>query len=150
MVISTLPLFVKNYAQLSLYKTNLTEMKRTDFLKHLFSLVGTAWLGIRISKQESYVYYEGQIAGYQYYKGPGLEKQFTVGETLELKREQTNQFDEKAVAIYYKNQQLGYVKQNENQTLSRLLDQKKELKAHIIETKTDGPSWLRVTFRVVG
>ena len=128
-------------------------MKRIEFLKQSVGLLGTVFLGLKQElqpKKEKLIYYEGSIAGYQYYNGPKLESEFRQGEALELRREPKNNFDKKAVAIYYKGEQLGYVKQTDNKTLSLLIDQNQKLSAQIKETKMEAPMWLRVRFEVLG
>ena len=62
------------------------------------------------------------IAGFQYYQGLEAYHQLKVGTELELVRDSENKYDPDAVAIFYKDYQLGYIPRDCNKELSMFLD----------------------------
>jgi hypothetical protein len=61
------------------------------------------------------------IAGFTYYYGALVFNKLKVGKKLELKLEEDNKFDPRAVAIYYQEHKLGYVSRSENRIIYKLL-----------------------------
>lgn len=61
------------------------------------------------------------IAGFTYYDGALVFNKLKVGTKLELKLEEDNKFDARAVALYYKEYKLGFVPKSENRILYKLL-----------------------------
>ena len=61
------------------------------------------------------------IAGFTYYEGALAFKKLKVGKKLDLKLEEDNKFDARAVAIYYKEYKLGFVPRTENRIIYKLL-----------------------------
>ena len=49
------------------------------------------------------------IAGFTYYEGALAFKKLKIGKQVELKLEEDNKFDARAIAIYYKAYKLGFV-----------------------------------------
>jgi hypothetical protein len=71
-----------------------------------------------------------------------------VGEQLRLKREPSNPHDRHAVAVWFKNEHLGYIPRRENRTLARLLDQGEQLETTIVRLLEDENPWRKIRFRV--
>ena len=61
------------------------------------------------------------IAGFTFYEGAMCFEQLKIGKKLKLILEETNGFDPRAVAIYFKNKKLGFVPRNENRIIYKLL-----------------------------
>jgi len=62
------------------------------------------------------------IAGFTYYDGVDVFDKLKIGTKLLLKAEPENRFDPNAVAIYYKEDKLGFVPRAENEELFKFLN----------------------------
>lgn len=61
------------------------------------------------------------IAGFTYYDGPLAFGKLKIGSQLELKHEEDNRFDARAIAIYHKDYKLGFIPRSENRIIYKLL-----------------------------
>lgn len=61
------------------------------------------------------------LAGFAYYDGLDVIQELTLGQTVDLVKEDNNPYDEQAVAIYYKDKKLGYIPSSHNSMISTLL-----------------------------
>ncbi len=61
------------------------------------------------------------IAGFTYYNGPLVFSKLKIGKKLEMKLEEDNKYDARAIAIFYKNQKIGFVPKTENRILYKML-----------------------------
>jgi hypothetical protein len=91
---------------------------------------------------------ESPLAGYQYHRASGVWPFLRVGEALKLRREPGNPHDPNAIAVWYKNEHLGYVPRLENRTLAQMLDRGERLEARIVRLLDDENPWRRIRFRV--
>lgn len=91
---------------------------------------------------------ESPLAGYQYHRAAGVWPFLRVGEALRLRREPGNLHDANAIAVWYKNEHLGYVPRRENRTLAQMLDRGERLEARIVRLLDDENPWRRIRFRV--
>ena len=62
------------------------------------------------------------IAGFTYYDGVLAFNELKIGVQLQLKREENNKYDARAVAIYYNEFKLGFVPRSENRIIYKLLN----------------------------
>ena len=65
---------------------------------------------------------EAPLAGFQYHNGRRVWQYLHEGETLRFKREPFNFHDHNAVAVYFRNEKLGYLPENQNQVAAQMLD----------------------------
>ncbi len=65
---------------------------------------------------------EAPLAGFQYHNGRRVWRFLQEGETLRFKREPFNFHDKQAVAVYFRNEKLGYLPEGQNQIAAQLLD----------------------------
>lgn len=91
---------------------------------------------------------ESPLAGYQYHRASGIWTFLRVGEKLQLRREPGNLYDPNAIAIWFKNEHLGYVPRRENKTLAQMMDRGERLEAQIVRLLEEENPWRRVRFRV--
>jgi len=91
---------------------------------------------------------ESPLAGYQYHRASGIWPFLQVGEVLRLHREPANPHDRNAIAVWYKNEHLGYVPRRENRTLAQLMDRGERLEARIVRLLEDENPWRRIRFRI--
>jgi hypothetical protein len=91
---------------------------------------------------------ESPLAGFQYHRAASIWPFLSVGEQLHLKREPSNPHDRYAVAVWFKNEHLGYIPRRENRTLARLLDQGEELETTIVRLLEEENPWRKIRFRI--
>ena len=92
--------------------------------------------------------YSGFVAGYQYYKGPEIEKYFVEGDTLSLVREPFNPFDNRAIALYIDDLKIGFIPMANNEVLSKMIDAKIHLRGEITEINREEETWNRIKVAV--
>jgi len=88
------------------------------------------------------------VAGFQYYNGEKIWDELNIGDRLTLLREPDNQYDERAVSVFWQDQKLGYVSRTDNAAISHLLDTGYELYAEISALCESENPWDRVEFMV--
>jgi hypothetical protein len=62
------------------------------------------------------------IAGFTYYEGVEVFENLKIGTQLSLKAEPENAFDPNAVAIYYRDEKLGFVPRSANELIRKFLN----------------------------
>ena len=62
------------------------------------------------------------IAGFGYWEGCEAFEHLKIGTCFQLVREENNQFDPYAVAIYYEEFKLGFIPRSNNHDISKYLD----------------------------
>ena len=62
------------------------------------------------------------IAGFTYWDGAIVFNELKIGTQLRLEREKENQYDPKAVAIYFGEYKIGFVPRGENDHISKLCE----------------------------
>lgn len=98
-------------------------MKRSDFIKSL----GLGASGIIIPNNAFLNYknikiYDNYVRGLHHYKYQSLKTKLQEGDSLVLKRELSNRYDNFAIAIYYQELKLGYIAAYENIVLANMMD----------------------------
>ena len=91
---------------------------------------------------------ESPVAGFQHHRGAAIWPFLREGERLNLVRESVNQHDPNAIAVYFRNDKLGYVPRHENATLAQMLDRGERLDAQIIRLLEEENPWRRVRIQV--
>lgn len=91
---------------------------------------------------------ESPLAGYQYHRAAAIWPFLRVGESLRLRREANNAHDPYAVAVWFRNEHLGYIPRGENRNLALLLDQGERLEATIVRLLDDHDPWRKIRIRV--
>jgi beta-galactosidase/beta-glucuronidase len=127
-------------------------MSRNNILVSLLRMAGMASRctphSLRCPARRRVVLQESPLAGYQYHRAASIWPFLSVGEQLRLKREPANPHDRHAVAVWFKNEHLGYIPRRENRTLARLLDQGEQMEATIVRLLDDKNPWRKIRFRV--
>lgn len=73
-----------------------------------------------------------EVTGLQYYDYSRFAKRIEIGDQLELRREKCNDFDNKAIAVYFEGYKIGFVAKEENKILSKLADHGVPLEAFVV------------------
>ena len=124
-------------------------MKRRTFFQRLLGGLGIAAaspvLGI---EDRSVLIQESPIAGFQFHSGEAVWPSLSVGAKLKLVRESANPHDDNAVAVYFHNEQLGYVPRVENAAIAQMLDRGESLEARISKLSISENPWDRVFINV--
>lgn len=93
------------------------------------------------------------IAGVQYSDYNKVESQLKPGVSLTLKREPSNRFDSKAIAILYKGVRIGYVPKGESQNILYGWRDKlncSEIDVTLVTVNKNNPTWGMYTVECVG
>ena len=123
-------------------------MKRRAFFGAIFGGLGAALIGRHTqAKDRRILIQDSPIAGFQYYRGNSILRLLRVGKELSLVREPRNIHDSDAIAIYFKNEKLGFVPQLENRAIAQMLDRGETLKPVVSEllAETDAYQPVRVS-----
>ncbi|MCF6240678.1 MAG: HIRAN domain-containing protein [Bacteroidales bacterium] len=126
-------------------------MNRKSFIQSLLSLFsGFAFLSkIYAADNKSTIYLlTTYVAGYQYYDGETIEKQFKKSAQLKLCLEESNAYDKNAVELYYNDVKIGYIPRMDNEIIANLLRKNKEIYAEIKEFYPHNPEWNRLEINV--
>lgn len=91
---------------------------------------------------------ESPVAGFQYYRGNAIWPLLRVGEKLSLVREAFNGHDRDAVAVYLRNDKLGFVPRRENRTIAQMLDRGESLEATISKVLDESDPWERMRISI--
>ena len=83
------------------------------------------------------------VAGTSYQKLKEIEPEMLQQTVFEMKREAANEFDKKAVAIYYDKNKIGYIPKEKNEVIANLMDAGKKFSARLISKKWEG-NWLKI------
>ena len=83
------------------------------------------------------------VAGTSYQKLKAIEPELLHQTVFEMKREAANEFDKKAVAIYYDKNKIGYIPKEKNEVIANLMDAGKKFSARLISKKWEG-NWLKI------
>ena len=118
-------------------------MNRAEFIKTLF--FGAAGLGATISLKNTGIFRQQRtirlldchIAGFQYYEGEAVLPRLNEGSELRLVREADNPYDDKAVAIYYRNHKLGFIPRSDNEVIANMIDQQISPSAKVTSINTE-------------
>lgn len=92
---------------------------------------------------------ESPLAGFQYHRASAIWPFLRVGEPLHLRREPSNPHDRHAVAVWFRNEHLGYIPRRENRALAGLMDQGEQLGANIVRLLDEERNpWRKIRIRV--
>ena len=126
-------------------------MKRSHFIKGVAGFLGVSLLPQYITvKQYQRIYLlQSFVRGFGYYEGPELLQKMRKGDMLELVREPKNEYDDCAIALHFDEKKIGFLPQEDNEILSKLLDAKVvPLQAEITHLKTEAKTWENVHIAV--
>ena len=124
-------------------------MNRRKFFTRLLSSLGiiAAAPGIADAKRPVLVQ-ESSVAGFQFHSGEMIWPSLNVGARLKLVRESSNPNDDNAVAVYFQNEQLGYVPRSQNAAIAQMLDRGESLEARIERLSVDEDPWSRIRISI--
>jgi len=87
------------------------------------------------------------VAGTSFRSLKEAEPLINLQTVFKLKREQDNEFDKKAVAIYFDEEKIGYVPKAKNEVIANLMDEGKRFSAKLISKEWEG-DWLKLDIEV--
>ncbi len=88
------------------------------------------------------------LAGFRHHRAEGIWPFLRPGLELRLRREPWNRHDPLAVAVYYRQEKLGYLPRSDNAAVARWLDQGRTLRASIASLAQSGYPRGRVQLRL--
>jgi hypothetical protein len=99
--------------------------------------------------QRKVVLQQSPVAGFQYYEGERVFNSLRIDAPLQLVRDANNKYDKNAVAIYFRNEKLGFVPRTENCAISSMIDRGEKLSARVVKLEQVKNPWDRIRFEVV-
>ncbi|MEI6488007.1 MAG: HIRAN domain-containing protein [Bacteroidota bacterium] len=87
------------------------------------------------------------VAGTSFQSLKEIEPEMVDKTVFELKREQKNEFDKKAVAIYFSKNKIGYLPKDKNEVIANLMDAGKKFSGKLISKSWEG-NWLKLDIEV--
>ncbi|MCU7875859.1 MAG: HIRAN domain-containing protein [Candidatus Thiodiazotropha sp. (ex. Lucinoma kazani)] len=129
-------------------------MKRKTALVSLLHAIGSGIAERVYAKTATFqarrkvILQESPLAGFQYHRAPAIWPFLRVGEQLNLRREPSNPHDHYAIAVWFKNEHLGYIPRRENRTIAKLLDRGEMLETRIVRLLEEENPWRKIRFRV--
>jgi hypothetical protein len=127
-------------------------MQRRALFGAIFGGLGAALMGRHSqARDRTILIQDSPIAGFQFYRGNSVLPLLRVGEELSLVRDPRNEHDSDAVAVYFRNDKLGFVPRVENRAIAQMLDRGERLKTRISEllAETDPYQPLRISIFLV-
>ncbi len=123
-------------------------MQRRTFFSWLFGGIGAAVATPLVAAPERTVLIQDSpLAGFPFYAGEMILPSLSVGDELRLVREASNVHDSNAVAVYFHDEQLGYVPRVENTAVAQMLDRGERLETRISELSAED-AWEQIRFTV--
>jgi hypothetical protein len=112
----------------------------------LLDALSKGQLNIDVFKKEIMVL-ECMVAGTSFRKLDKVEAELLSTVQLEMKREGKNEFDQFAIALFFKEIKVGYIPKEKNQVIARLMDAGKAFYSTIQAKEWEG-NWLRLDVKV--
>ena len=78
---------------------------------------------------------QANVAGFRYHGGHHVLSMINEGDPVILRREPHNPYDRRAIALYWRDEKLGYIPRADNVVIANLLDQGATLKAMVWKKK---------------
>ena len=88
------------------------------------------------------------IAGTSFRKLDKVQDDLKETVLLEMKREGANEFDHFAVALWFRDNKVGYIPKDKNEVVARLMDAGKQFYATICAKEMEG-NWLKLEIKVM-
>ena len=125
-------------------------MQRRTFFRRLVGGFAAAVVGLPAAAAGRVaLVQESPVAGFQFHRGEAIWPLLRVNdELINLVRESANSHDENAVAVYFRDQKLGYVPRRENAAVAQMLDRGERLAAKICKLSVSEDPWQRIRFTV--
>lgn len=89
-----------------------------------------------------------RIAGAAYYRFGAVAAQLEPGHTLTLYRQADNDYDGRAIEVFWKQEKLGYLPRLDNAAAASLLDRGHSLRAEVLEVLDPAEAWEPITIRL--
>ena len=89
------------------------------------------------------------LAGFRHHDAAETWRHLTVGDRLQLVREEDNPYDANAVRVEWRGVKLGYVPQRDNAAVARQMDRGAALEARVAVLRGNRNRSVRVEFDVV-
>jgi len=124
-------------------------MQRRTLLQTLFIGIGAAMMARHSQAAERMILLqESPVAGFQYHRGHDIWPFLREGERVSLVRESFNGHDHDAVAVYFRNDKLGFIPHRQNTTIAQMLDRGEKLNAKITRLLDENNPWRRVRISI--
>lgn len=121
-------------------------MQRSEFIKGIIGFLGISVLPKTMLKQYHRFYLlQSFVRGFRFYEGLNLLDTMHEGDLLEMVREDDNEYDPKAIALYFNKSKIGFIPKEDNDILSKLMDADVvKLQAEIAHLNKEAQAWENV------
>jgi hypothetical protein len=127
-------------------------MKRRSFIQSLLGITGITVVPGSVARAKSVsrkcLLQTCELAGYQYYDGERVFPQLRQGDVLTLKRAPLNQYDKRAVEVYWGDSMLGHIPRVGNMAISQMMDRGEQISAKITALSQSDSSWQRIQIAI--
>lgn len=125
-------------------------MERRSFIQIVLGAFGASTIPVSATPKPTSrkLLLSTELAGFQFYDGENLFKQMQQGQTLQLIREASNHYDTNAVAVYWQDNQLGYIPRRSNIVIAQMLDRGEVMHGQIERLQVASNPWDRVKLEV--
>lgn len=131
-------------------------MKRRGFIKNILGLAGVVAVPASAclpgdrpqTVAQKILLQQVELAGFQYYAGERLYPMLRCGDSLSLRRAPDNQYDRRAVEVYWGSSMLGHIPRSSNVAVSQMLDRGEALSATIAKLSLADSPWQRIQLAI--
>lgn len=88
------------------------------------------------------------IAGVYYQKPKKFAQDISENDNIILKREPENEYDNLAIALYYKNLKIGYIPKAKNEVIAKLIDAGKQFSGKIVKKINNNDYDIQLTIEI--
>ena len=120
-------------------------------IEHIHNMVSKVRQRLKLTagrQQDALLLQESALAGFHHHRATAIWPFLREGEPLVLVRESINTFDRDAVAVYFRNDKIGYVPRRENHVVAQMLDRGQQLIAKVTQLRNEQNPWRRVRFEI--
>lgn len=125
-------------------------IKRRKFLSWLglapaaMALTSNSRASVNSLGNKSLLLQESPVAGFQYYSGEEVRHLLKIADSLRLVPEADNKYDDRAIAIYWRDKKPGYLPGRDNLAVGQLIKRGKEVSALFSQLNQSSGPWQRI------
>ncbi len=120
-------------------------LTRADFIKSVLKsgmlLSVPVQFFVKGKRYNAVQIYSTYVAGFRYYKGLELVSDMSVDDAVDILHEAENQHDDKAMALYYNGEKIGYLPMNDNELYCYLFNAGVPIYCDIVKVNADAQPW---------
>lgn len=91
---------------------------------------------------------QSPLAGADYHQLDAVLDEIKVGDPLRFEREPNNRFDRRAIKVFWRSTQLGYLPRKQNRAIAEAMDQGVAVVGSVVAIRKDPDPWRRLLIDV--